>query len=375
MHLKNYPYKLHIKKAMKNFMTTGDVFDYLKERGILVSAYTKDDYAKIGMDFYFSRYNYLELKKRIDGDQNYRKSSRYTIPTNQINNLKSALLSFTNTPLDEEDTRVRVIGQKDGNWSFEVKYIEYKPGMINFLDTTERNIEVNINQNGTMTNLDFNLEGPNDHKKVTKILNLIHEENPELKFTFDEIELKKLPKNYRVMLFDNFFKVENNEWELKKILKLKVNRDDTQNPNTDSVVSNDQLKGINSALLDGENLIENEFVKTIINEEFYFTMATMRFDHRSSPKFIDFSIDFKTRPDRFESKITSSGVYLSDEKGLKENKKVMDSNEQDKIIFQFKNDINDIYNKLLSEYNPLTNIPEVELIKEITDVAATQEKF
>ncbi|MEC2074565.1 hypothetical protein [Metabacillus fastidiosus] len=347
-------------------MNSTDVFDFLKNRGILVSAYTKEDYAKVGMDFYFSRENYLELKKKIDGEPNYRKSSRYTIPTDQLDDLKDALISISNQLLDEENTKVRVIGSKDGNWSFEVNYTEYKPSMINFLDTTERIIEVKVNQQKGFSNL----EGTNDHKKITQILNLIHEQNKEIKFEFADIDLSKLSEDLRIALFDNFFKVEDTNWELKKILKIKVNRDDTPNTNPDPI-KDEQLQGINSALLDGENLLENKFVKKILEEKFYFTMATMRYDHKTEPKYIDFSLDFKTRPGRFEPKITGSGEYEEDEKGIKEVKKVLDRDEQDDIIFQFKNEIQNIYTNLLNNEQALV-FPDIEVVK---DTAATLDNF
>jgi hypothetical protein len=43
-------------------------------------------------------------------------------------------------------------------------------------------------------------------------------------------------------------------------------------------VSEDQLEGINSAVLDGENLRKNRFVKSTVEQGFYFSMASMRLD-------------------------------------------------------------------------------------------------
>ncbi|BBP91007.1 hypothetical protein BsIDN1_46250 [Bacillus safensis] len=87
----------------------------------------------------------------------------------------------------------------------------------------------------------------------------------------------------------------------KKINKLKVNRH-SKDLKRKSNLENDLLQGINSALLGGENLIENQFIKTITKENFHFTMTSMRFDNRETPEFIDFSIEFKSRPVRFEAK-------------------------------------------------------------------------
>ncbi|MCY8542295.1 hypothetical protein P9D53_03190 [Bacillus haynesii] len=363
MQLKRYPHKLSLKKAMSNYMNWTDVFELLRSKGILVSGFKKSDYAKTGMDFYFSRETYLDLKRRLDGDINYIKSSRFYIPKNQLNHLKECLDSISGKKIDEDDTCVKLIGKADGSWSFQITYNEVKPGMISLLDTTERKIEVNINDHDDVASLDFNIAGTHDHKKVTQLLAKIQEEYKEIKFKLSDIELKKLSKTSRIRLFDEFFQLEDSEWELKKILKLKVNRDNNSNNPTEppEALNKDLLKGINTALLHGENLIDNEFIKNITKDDFYFTMASMRYDHRDSPDYIDFSIEFKSRPERFEAKITGSGEYEATEKGYTENKKVFPKDRQDHIIFKFQNEFYQIYNFLLSQEKNSISISENEI--------------
>ncbi|MCY8373365.1 hypothetical protein P8868_17000 [Bacillus inaquosorum] len=371
MQLKRYPTKMSLKKAMKNYMNWTDVFEFLRERGILVSAFSKEDYAKTGMNFYFSRATYLDLKQRLDGEINYIKSSRYYIPKEKIDDLKESLSVLTGKKIGSDNTKVTLIDKSDDTWEFHINYIESKPGMISLLDETEKQISVTINNHETFTSLDFNLESANDHKKVTEILTLLQNDNPDVQFSLSDIELDKLSSNNKIALFNEFFDSKNSEWELKKILKLKVNRH-TKNINKLQKLEQDLLQGINSALLDGENLIENQFVENITKRDFHFTMASMRYDSKITAEFIDFSVEFKTRPARFEAKITNSGEYEEAENGMKENKKTFKKDRQNIIIFEFQNEFYNIYKKLLLQQKEET--PELSGLLEIVDETAASEE-
>ncbi|WP_336737456.1 hypothetical protein [Bacillus altitudinis] len=95
-------------------------------------------------------------------------------------------------------------------------------------------------------------------------------------------------------------------------------------------------------------------------------MTSMRFDNRETPEFIDFSIEFKSRPVRFEAKITSSGEYEETNNGVPtENKKVLNKELQNRITFDFQNQFFILYKQLLNkqkeEYEELNLTGEVTL--------------
>ncbi|KFC30858.1 hypothetical protein [Bacillus subtilis] len=371
MQLKRYPTKLSLKRAMQNYMNWTDVFEFLRERGILVSAVSKDDFAKAGMNFYFSRSTYLDLKQRLDGEINYIKSSRYYIPKEKVDDLKESLSVISGNKIGSDNTKVTLIDKSDDAWEFQINYIESKPGMMSLLDETERQISVKINNHETFSSLDFNLESANDHKKVNEILTLLQNKNPDMQFSLSDIELNKLSSNNKIALFKQYFESKNSEWELKKILKLKVNRH-TKNIKSIQKLEQDLLQGINSALLDGENLIENQFVENITKKDFHFTMASLRYDNKITPEYIDFSIEFKSRPARFEAKIISSGEYEEVENGIKENKKTLKKERQNTIIFDFQNEFYKIYRKLLRQQKEET--PELSGLLELADETAASKE-
>ncbi|MFP3420697.1 hypothetical protein R0K30_15035 [Bacillus sp. SIMBA_154] len=371
MQLNRYPEKTNLFKAMKNYMHWKDIFEYLRNRGVLVSGFSKDDYARVGVNFYFSKETYLDLKQRLDGEINFIKSSRYYIDSEKVDDLKNSISEIVGKNLGNDDTSVVLFDNNDDTWEFEITYTESKPGMIDLLDSTERRIPVKVNTHKSFTSLDFNLESASDHKKVTEILTHIQKENPEVSFALSDIDLEKLDENNKISLFKNFFEMLHSDWELKKINKLKVNRHSKDQKKK----LDDLLQGINSALLDGENLIENEFIKTITKKDFHFTMASMRFDNKKTSEYIDFSIEFKSRPVRFEAKILNSGEYEESKDGLIENKKVLNKDLQNSITFDFQNQFFILYKQLLNKQR--AEYEELNLTDDLTldETAASNEIY
>lgn len=345
---------------MSKFLNTKDTVDFLREKGICVHAFRKDDLAKIGADFYFSMNDFIKLKEKIDSPENYKNSSRLNIPYEQLPELKDALINLSMKKFDDdEDTKVRVLNNPDGTWKFEIEYTEFKPSLIDLLDTQNRKIEVSVNENPNNSSLDFNIINNHDYKKVSEVLEHVHKASQGIRFSFSEISLSALSIESRIQLFSDFFQFEHSSWELKKIMKLKVKRDKSQIE--EDALTIDDLEGINSAILDGQNLIENSFVKKTLKNGFYFSMATMRFDNVENADFIDLVIDFKTRPERCETKITSSGIYQEDINGIVENKIVLDAKTQDNILFQFNNTLNHIFVGLSQQENHELEVPEDEI--------------
>lgn len=357
MQLKKYPNRYHVCKVIEQFMSSKASMNFFKEKGILVLASQKKDVAKIAADHYFSRESFLQLKGLIETEHNYKKTSRLEIPSGQIEDLKDALKEINGVYLDDEqNTMVSVVETSQDDWKFVIDYIEYKPGMIDLLDKTARRVEVKVNYQQNICSLDFDTVVSSDHKKVMQVINYIENKNEDIKLDFSEISLKALSCEGRIQLFNEFFSYDHDQWTFVEIKKLKVKRDEDGIKSKESsepdekIVENDQLQGINSALIDGKNLIENRFVKGTLDNGFYFSMAQMRFDKKGTADFIDVAIEFMSRPEKCETKMVSSGYYYNDDKGdVVEETNVIESKLQDPILFEFKNVLFQIFRRLLSD--------------------------
>jgi hypothetical protein len=359
--VRKYPRKGSVRRVIEEHLTAKDSMNFFKERGIIICARKKKDLAKIGGDYYLSQEDYSDFKNLMDAEQNYKKSGRITFSNNLKQNLEEALIGLNNKVIDQEDkTKITVMKDSEENMKVLISYDEYKPSLIDLLDRTSRQIEVTINSHNDNCSLDFNMQSSHDYKKVREVLNYISKNEEEVEFNFQEISLSNFPIVQRIELFEVFFRNIQEPWELVEINKLKVKRDSKE-----TKVSEDQLDGINSALLDGYNLRANKFVKETLEKGFYFSMASMRLDKKNTKEFIDLVIDFKARPEMCEVKISNSGVYVPPENGedLKEVKSVMHSSDQDKLLMEYKNILSEIYTTL--QNTPIT--PDVEVASAAED--------
>lgn len=368
MSLRFYPHKSHVRKIIKEYMVTSHAKDFFKNRGILIVAQSKNDIAKLGADFYFSNEDFVEFKQRLESEENYKRSGRIHIPHDQAGKLQDALLVLqSKNNVGDQNTKVKVIQSSEEKYMFEITYEDQKPGMIDLLDITKRKIAVEVNKQDKGFSLDFNLNGSNDYKKLKEVLELVREEDEDVQFDFSEVLISVLPIDKRIELFDKFLRYDHSPWNVAEIIKLKVKKASKEHS-----VTTDELHGINAAVLDGTNLRANKFVQTTLDSGFYFSMSTMRLDHRDKPTFIDIAIDFKTRPEMCEIKLVSSGYYEDGDDGKPTSvKKVLDSAEQDRLLFEFKNILYEIFIELKSEVD--TSEIMIDLDTPDDEVAAASE--
>lgn len=370
MQLKKYPNRFHVRKVIEQFMSSKDSLNFFKEQGILIQASKRKDVAKIAADHYFSRSSFLKLKEKIETEHNYKKTARFEIPMEQIADLKNALLEINGISLnDEENTTVSVVETSQDDWKFIIDYTEYKPGLIDLLDHTARRVEVKVNYHQDNCSLDFDTVVSSDHKKFKQVIDFLENANEDIRLDFSEISLRALSCEKRIQLFNEFFQYDHSPWEFVEIKKLKVKRDESRDKFKDStepeekIIEDDQLQGINSALIDGKNLIENKFVKGTLDNGFYFSMAQMRFDKINRSDFIDVAIEFMSRPEKCETKMVSSGYYdIDNDTGDRiEETNVLESKLQDPILFEFKNVLSQIYRRLLADQKISFSTSDIEV--------------
>ncbi len=332
-----------MRRIFKDYVTGDQGKAFLKRKGILAFCLRKESLADIGANHYFDRESYVNLKKTMDVDNNYRKASRVSFDKKNVNKFQEIIENINNTIIDETDnTKVRVT-RENGKTKIMLKYESIQPSKIDLLDYTQKELEITLNEGETKCSLDYNIESPADGRKVQQLLDYVNKDEKK-PLTFEMLSLEKLKATGKIELFDNLFQHIPKPWSLEEIRKLKVKRNSKEEK-----LKNDQLEGINSAALDGKNLIENPFVKGTIKQGFYFSMVCMRLEHEENSSFIDLTVEFKTKPESTEIKIESSGYYKQEGNEIQEIKKVLSYTEQDSIIFEFGNILQDLFDKILEK--------------------------
>ena len=135
-----------------------------------------------------------------------------------------------------------------------------------------------------------------------------------------------------------------------KQLILRTNNekvDDSFPEEEEKVVSETVLSGIKQAILDGNKLRENPFVKQSEVSGYRFTAMTYLFQHKTRPCTVQISAEFKGRPKVFEVSIKDSSLKRLSPNG------VLSTLEVDKEEFKIKNFMWDMAKEIY--YNIKTN--------------------
>jgi hypothetical protein len=99
------------------------------------------------------------------------------------------------------------------------------------------------------------------------------------------------------------------QWNFKTVRHLTLKEGttidaSTNNDGIDQVANADDLIGITQAILQGQNLRENFFVKQSVSNGYRFNAMTYEFQHVKDPYFIQVKAEFKGRPKVFEVTIS-----------------------------------------------------------------------
>ena len=117
-------------------------------------------------------------------------------------------------------------------------------------------------------------EGMSESKQFVSLLDeMIQEDNEQAVFGLKRITLASLLNAHKVDFFDDFGAYPHKDWKLTDIINVTVNKDEnTIDDENDETSSSDfdtseptgRLSGISSAILKGDGLRNNDFVKECI---------------------------------------------------------------------------------------------------------------
>ena len=235
-------------------------------------------------------------------------------------------------------------------------------GKTQFIDEKDVVIDVivsNLKNNEYKVNIQHDSAG--DSKKVIDLLEKLQnnaseevEENTKL-YSLRRITLSSLlPKN-KVKLFYEFAHHKYANWRIENINNVNIDR--YENEDEDEIIDADDydetetsisggelLEGINSVILKGTNLNQNNIVKECEKKGFIFKSMCFRISNINNATAFDLEISFKQR----DLKVNVIRSYTIDENENTEPAWI-DKENQYKYINYFQDIVYEIYSKLLDE--------------------------
>jgi hypothetical protein len=104
------------------------------------------------------------------------------------------------------------------------------------------------------------------------------------------------------------------DWHFTKVKHLIFRKGDDD----EEEAGKSELSGITQAILDGNDLRDNPFVKQSEESGYRFTAMTYEFEHKKEPHILQIRAEFKGRPKVFEVELKSSKKRVGKEENLED---------------------------------------------------------
>ena len=307
MSFKRYPEIKAIKEAMKK---VGTQFSgqFSRERGILINGANKDTTADFLSKIY---YQWSDLQRVHDAvHRNSSQRTYYAVPLTanrgrniirEIENLSEnvssdSLVKFSGLTRIESDTDSELYQMK-------VEYEKSRESYIEFLGTEKRFIDVFLrkDQLGDWS-LIANGYGSADNKVVRdNILRKLPEEVEKKYLQLDQLNSVQSVSFFNELTQNGLSSLDFNYKDTIGI-SVKAQQDNSQ----ENVIDDSELmRGIKKAVLQGDNLVQNQFVQDLSRDGYVFTSMTNVYvgEYNGVSMSIAIKAEFKGSPKLFEVSI------------------------------------------------------------------------
>lgn len=326
----------------------------LKSKGILPICTTNANLAELVYRFFLGSEVMTKIREIMNFEQNNLKSTMLILnPTQQpeefIDVVSDLLVKVQRVP--NSKYKLKNISKKDSSISLQFAYNKFQKGRVELASEREVLLDVEISAtNDDQYKVSVLHEGLSDSKQFFLLLEEISTRNiKEQPFTLKRISLSRLIKKNKVDFFDKFGKVKHKDWKVIDITNVTVNKDEKYIDEDDSMETElseneatGKLTGISSAILTGDKLLNNDFVKECMDQGFIFSSMRYKFEHRIEPIVIQLDVSFK----QTDLKINIIKTYIVEDDG-KNHISTLPVYQQTEIINYFQSEAYKLYQDLL----------------------------
>ncbi|MDB5287329.1 MAG: hypothetical protein JWR05_2278 [Mucilaginibacter sp.] len=187
-----------------------------------------------------------------------------------------------------------------------------------------------------------------DSKELKELLSEVLRKNTEIL----SIEQALLNTESSIIYFDRLAtNGMTNEWNFKTVIHLTLKMGNDEEPKQDDLdeihsANEEELVGITQAILQGQNLRENAFVKQSVKSGYRFNAMTYEFHHVREPYIIQIKAEFKGRPKVFEVSIVDYEEVVGTL--LNRQKITVPESHSREIRSQFWNNSKGIFNEIIN---------------------------
>lgn len=359
MTIQEYVSGEEIKKLIDDKLINSNSFkDIIRRRGIFPVCRRTDELSTLVSAIFFGSGVMTEIHQTMNFEQNNLKSTIVVInpkltDTDEdfITEISNQFIKYQRVPLSRYE--LKDVCHKNDALSLSYCYEKTQKGRLRLADTKEVTLDVRITPlpDGKYK-VNIRHDGISDSKQFISFLERMNQQSEEDQiFSIKRLTLASLQKAHKVDFFDDFASYKHNNWKLVDITNVTVNKDEVSIDNDEEIAGQVEenmptgaLSGISSAVLTGERLRNNDFVKECMGQNFVFSSMRYKFDHKSQPISIELDITFR----QIDLKINIVRTWCKEEDG-KSQICLLSTTDQDEYLDYFQNIAYDSYSKLLTK--------------------------
>lgn len=315
MSLDRFPRATEVEEAVAKFIGPDYVRAFFQRRGILIVSLGREPFAEIGKRLFLDYDDFEELHDLATTGSPGRSISGFDlVPSDDdedeagvpdTDGFLEALAKTLETVSSPDYSLYELSIGKDNILQGTMEYQHRSPGKYELVGKVDSKVEFRVREKTSSSwEVLFFPERITDQKMLESVVIGSLSKGYQVR----QHHLHHLPQKDRIEFFDNFLKYQFSEWHLEDVVGVKVRQPETAKVEDDlddvSVEPNgeaeelekDQLRSITEAILKGENLRTNPFVKQFEDSGYYFQAMTIRFKHAKTPVMIDLLVNFKLRP-------------------------------------------------------------------------------
>ena len=338
--IENYPDDADISEAISSQMPFGNVRNFYKLRGIVYVTNSRERIASYCSRIFLGLGDYEEMKTFIETQKNFKRISGFQLETkNSLEKIENIMRNKRGEILNEKNKLMikDIVSHGDGTLTGTINYQSKKIGKIDLLRTDYREINFKIEENIDRKLIITYHEKNEDHAMIVNAMENISEELEDSeKLLPQKATLERLTVPQKIELFDRLLQYHFEDWRLENVISIKIRKGEELE---DEEIPDMDLRGINQAVLNGDNLRTNRIVKRFEENGYYFSGITIKLTHKSNPTKILIEVFFKSKPEFAEIKINDSYEVIDGE----ENRNILPEYEQERYLKDFWNILLQIY--------------------------------
>jgi hypothetical protein len=350
----NYPNQYELHQTLSEYLPKHFIVKFSQRRGIFITNANIKEYADFLSGIFYDNVDLEELRLEALGLHDKSAVAGFWLKSDDsAYDLIHDLDRFSNTIIDENNKMElgAITGNDKIGFKGHVDYLQQQPGRVQFLQGTPRDFDFFVQKKADET-WEILVEGEksNDAKLFFEWIDKVAPR--EVKVLI--IDQSKLSTEQTIEFFDRLAtRALPPEWKFTEVKRIVV-RQESSCEDDENEIETSMLTGISQAILEGNDLRSNPFVKECEESGYRFTAMTYRYEHSTHPYIIEVRAEFKGRPKVFEVGLENYFQLTGLEGTLQET--TLPMNDKTRLLSRFYSEAKHLFDDLVNIPVPLRDV-------------------